>query len=61
MPLTTRLALPLLSFAGVVLPPKRVALRRLSAVLTLFEPDRISANFSAMDRAFPVLRLPASV
>lgn len=60
MPLTTRLALPLLSFAGVVLPPKRVALQRLSAVLTLFEPDRISANFSAMDRAFPVLRLPAS-
>ena len=60
MPLTTHLALPLLSLAGAVLPPKRVALRRLSAVLTLFEPDRISANFSAMDRAFPVLRLPAA-
>lgn len=58
MTLTTRLALPLLSFTGVLIPPKREAMRRLSAVLTLFEADRISRNFSAMDRAFPVLRLP---
>ncbi|MFN3824315.1 MAG: serine hydrolase domain-containing protein [Pseudorhodobacter sp.] len=59
MTLTTRLAVPLLSLAGAVMPPRRVALRRLSAVLTLFDSDRICANFSAMDRVFPVLPLPA--
>jgi len=60
MTLTTRLALPFLSIAGAMVPPKRPALRRLSAVLTLFDPAWITGNFSAMDRAFPALPLPAS-
>lgn len=45
------LALALLLLAGIAFW-KREELTRLVAVNTLFEPDRIVTNFSAMDRAF---------
>ncbi|MFV0492838.1 MAG: serine hydrolase domain-containing protein [Pseudorhodobacter sp.] len=37
---------------------KRTEIVRLLSVLTLFEPDRIVANFSAMDRSFSTVDLP---
>lgn len=45
------LGIALLLLAGLAIW-KREEIRRLTAVNTLFEPDRIVANFSAMDRAF---------
>jgi hypothetical protein len=38
---------------------KRAEIARLHAVLTLFEPDRVVANFGAMDAAFVTVPLPA--
>ena len=53
-----RVAVALVLAVAVVTVWKREDLARLGAVLTLFEADRIVANFSAMDRAFLARPVP---
>ena len=55
-----RILLMLVLAAGAVLSYKWDEAKRLLAVTTLFEPDRIVRNFSSMDRAFPHVPVAAA-